>query len=181
MAMIFYNKNNSTSRRQGGMTLLELMIAMVVLAVGVIGSMALVLRAIAGDAVSKQTSNSTALAQMATERIMAIPASTNTIVTITDCNNTSFNVSTSVGGAALTASGDIDFTQAAVANYNMSYADCDTLGRQAIYDVRWNIAAIPNSTYVKRLTVSAQLKAAGNNRIYFAPLTTVRTMVGQGT
>src|ERR1700720_11386 len=98
MAMIFHRKKNSTSHRQSGLTLIELMIAMVILAVGVVGSMALVVRAIGGDFASKQTSNSTALTKMVTERIMAVPANNSTIVTITDCTNTAYNVSTSVGG-----------------------------------------------------------------------------------
>ncbi len=184
--MISYRKRNSTSRQQRGMTLIELMIAMVVLAVGVVGSMALVVRAIGGDAASKQLSNSTVLAQTVTERIMAVPANNNALVTITDCTNATFNVSTAVGGPAVTASGNLDFTAATVPNYNMPYTDCDTNGHQATYDVRWNVAAITNSNgstnaYAKILTVSAQLKSAGNNRMIFAPVITIRTIVGQGT
>lgn len=180
MAMIFPKKTNSTSRRQQrGMTIIELMVAMVVLAIGVVGSMALVVRAIGGDAASKQLSNSTVLAQTVTERIMAIPAGTNTIVTITDCTNTAYNVSTSPGGPAVTSSGNLDFTAAIVTNYQMSYTDCDTNGHQATYDVRWNIQSI--SAYANLLTVSAQLKSAGNNRMVFAPVTTIRTIVGLGT
>jgi prepilin-type N-terminal cleavage/methylation domain-containing protein len=181
MAMTFHKKKNSISHRQGGLTLIELMIAMVILAVGVVGSMALVVRAIGGDFASKQTSNSTALTQMVTERIMAVPANNSTIVTITDCTSTAYNVSTSVGGGALTTSGDIDYSQAAVANYNMPYTDCDTSGRQATYDVRWNIQVVNNSSYVKILTVSSQLKSAGNSRMVYAPVATIRTIVGQGT
>ena len=181
MAMIFHRKKHSASPQQRGLTLIELMIAMVILAVGVVGSMALVVRAIGGDFASKQTSNSTVLAQMVTERIMAVPANNSTIVTISDCTPTAFNVSTSVGGAALTTSGDVDYTQAAVANYNMSYTDCDTSGRQAVYDVRWNIQVVTNSSYAKILTVSSQLKSAGNNRMVWAPVATIRTIVGQGT
>jgi prepilin-type N-terminal cleavage/methylation domain-containing protein len=181
MAMISKRKKNSPCRQQRGMTLVELMIAMVVLAVGVVGSMALVVRAIGGDAASKQLSNSTVLAQTVTERIMAIPANNNAPVTITDCTNTVYNVNTAVGGPPVTASGNLDFTAATIAGYNMPYTDCDTLGRQATYDVRWNVTAIPNSTYAKILTVSAQLKSAGNNRMVFAPVVTIRTIVGQGT
>ncbi|HZQ93584.1 MAG TPA: prepilin-type N-terminal cleavage/methylation domain-containing protein [Candidatus Sulfotelmatobacter sp.] len=176
------SKHNTTSGQQGGMTMIELMIAMVVLAVGIVGSMALIIRAVGGDSWSKQLSNSTALAQAVTERIMAIPASTNTIVTITDCANTVLNVNTAPGGPALNANGDVDFTAAAVANYQMLYTNCDTNGHQAIYDVRWNIAAVPGSNgYVKMLTVSSQLRSAGRNAMVFAPVATVRTMVGQGT
>lgn len=181
MAMILRRKYKSSAGSQRGMTLIELMIAMVVLAVGVVGSMALVVRAVGGDAYSKQLSNSTALAQMVTERIMAVPAATNGILTITDCSNTAYNVSTSVGGAPLTGSGDVDYSQGAVASYNMPYKDCATAGRQAIYDVRWNVTAIGGSSYAKVLTVSAQLKSAGNNRMVFAPEATIRTVIGQGT
>ena len=54
MGLILHRKRTSAARRQSGMTMIELMIAMVVLAVGIVGSMALVVRAIGGDAASKQ-------------------------------------------------------------------------------------------------------------------------------
>ena len=164
------------------MTLIELMIAMLVLAVGIMAAMGLVVRAISGDAWSKQLSNSTVLAQTVTERIMAVPAQNNATLTITDCANNVSNVATSAGGASLNSNGEVDFTQGAVANYQMYYTDCDTNGRQAIYDIRWNVQAIANSLgNVKLLTVSAKLKNAGNSAILFAPEATVRTIVGQGT
>jgi len=180
--MIRRTKKSTTSGQESGLTLIELMIAMVVLAVGILGSMGLIIRAIGGDAWSKQLSNSTVLAQAVTERIMAIPAATNTIVTINDCTNNPLNVNTAPGGPGVTATGDLDFTAAAVANYQMLYTDCNTNGRQSIYDVRWNITAINNSlVFAKLVTVSAQLKHNGNNAVAFAPVATVRTIIGQGT
>ena len=177
-----HRTTNLSRRQQGGMTLIELMIAMVVLAVGIVGSMALIVRAIGGDAWSKQLSNSTVMSETVLERIMAQPASNNANVTITDCTNTTTTVSTAPGGSGLNSNGEVDFTQAAVTNYRMLYTDCDTNGRQATYDVRWNIQAIAGSSgYVKFLTVSSQLKSAGNNRMVFAPEATLRTIVGQGT
>jgi prepilin-type N-terminal cleavage/methylation domain-containing protein len=182
MGLILHRKRNSAARPQSGMTMIELMIAMVVLAVGIVGSMALVVRAIGGDAASKQLTNSTAVAQMVTERIMAVPANTNTILTITDCTNTVYNVNTNPGGPAVTSSGDLDFTASTMAGYYMPYTDCGTANRAAAWDVRWNIAAIAGSSgYAKILTVSAQLKSAGNNRMVFAPVVTIRTIIGQGT
>jgi prepilin-type N-terminal cleavage/methylation domain-containing protein len=182
MAMMRRRKPNTKSRGQGGFTMIELMIAMLVLAVGIVGSMALIIRAVGGDSWSKQLSNSTVLAQAVTERIMAVPAASNAPVTITDCANNLANVSTAPGGPAVTATGDLDFSAAAIANYQMLYTNCDTNGHQAIYDVRWNVAAIPNSNgWVKMLTVSAQLRSAGRNAMVFAPVATVRTIVGQGT
>jgi type IV pilus assembly protein PilV len=181
MALILYRKYNSNLRRQDGMTIIELMIAMVVLAVGIIGAMALVVRAMEGDAVSKQMSNSTALAQMVTERIMAVPANAGSVVTITDCAGTAANVNTAVGGPSLTTAGDVDYTQATVAGYYMNYKDCGTSGRQVTWDVRWNVQAITGSSFAKLLTVSAQLTSVKSNRILFAPVVTIRTVVGQGT
>lgn len=173
---------NPRFRYEVGFSLIELMIAILVLAVGIVGSMALILRAVGGDSWSKQLSNSTVLAQAVTERIMAIPAATNTLVTITDCANNVWNVNTAPGGPAVTATGDLDFSAAAVANYQMLYTNCDTNGHQAIYDVRWNVTAVANSNgWVKLLTVSAQLKSAGKNAMVFAPVATVRTIVGEGT
>lgn len=180
--MIWRRKNTTTYGQESGLTLIELMIAMVVLAVGILGSMGLIIRAIGGDAWSKQLSNSTVLAQAITERIMSIPAATNSPVTIADCTGNFATVNTAPGGPAVTSSGDLDFTAAAIANYQMLYTDCDTNGRQAVYDVRWNITAIPNSLgFAKIVTVSAQLKHTGNNAVAFAPVATVRTIIGQGT
>ena len=180
--MIPGRKCNSAARQQGGMTLIELMIAMVVLAIGILAAMGLILTAVSGNSRSRQGSSSTALAQMVTERIMAVPANSTAVLTITDCTATAYNVSTAVGGAGLTASGDVDYTQAVVANYNMPYTDCATGGRQATYDVRWNVQAIGGTSFAKLLTVSARLKStSNNNRVVFAPVVTIRTIVGQGT
>src|SRR5579862_1890614 len=174
MAMTRRRHTNSKFRQQGGMTLIELMIAMVVLVVGLVGSMALIVRAIGGDAWSKQLSNSTVLAQTVTERMMAIPSATNTILTITDCANNISNVSTSPGGPAVTSTGDLSFSASIVTNYQMYYTDCDTNGHQATYDIRWNVQSIAGSSgNVKLVTVSAQLKNAGTSPLAFAPVATV--------
>jgi prepilin-type N-terminal cleavage/methylation domain-containing protein len=172
-------KYRMISRSADGLTLIELMIAMVIMAFGIIASMNLIIVAIAGNARSKQQSNSTALAQTVTERIMAVPANNTAILTITDCTNAVFNVNTAAGGAPLTAAGDVDYTQAAVGNYNMQYNDCATNGRTATYDVRWNVQSL--SGYSKLLTVSSRLRAYGRNGLVFAPVVTIRTIVGQGT
>lgn len=182
MELIRHKKTSRAADKQDGLTMIELMIAMVVLAVGILASMSLVVMAINGDFRSKQQSNSTALAQMVTEKIMSIPAYTNPTLTLTDCTSTSFNIATAAGGGALTSSGDMDFTQAKVANYNMAYTDCGTANRQMTYDVRWKITTI--STYAKLLTVSARLNAVTNGATtgaVFGPVVTIKTVVGQGT
>lgn len=192
MELIRRKKSSRVADNQGGLTIIELMIAMFVLAIGILGSMSLVIMAINGNFRSKQQSNSTALAQMITEKIMSIPAWNNATLTLTDCTGTSFNVSTTGSstpgsGATLTTSGDVDYTQAKVTNYNMAYTDCGTANRQMTYDVRWNIttlAASLNDPYVKLLTVSARLNTVKNGATsgsVFGPVVTIRTIVGQGT
>jgi prepilin-type N-terminal cleavage/methylation domain-containing protein len=182
MELIRRKKHCRAVGKQDGLTIIELMIAMVVLAVGILGSMSLVIMAINGNFRSKQQSNSVALAQMVTEKIMSIPAFTNPTLTITDCTGTNYNVSTAAGGATLNSSGDVDYTLAKVTNYNMQYTDCGTANRQMTYDVRWKITA-PTS-YSKLLTVSARLSSVttgATSGSVFGPVVTIKTVVGQGT
>ena len=172
-------KKKARARNERGMTLIELMIALVVLLVGVVGSMSLVALSIGSDGRNRQQSNSTALSQMLTEKISSVKASTSPVLTVTDCVGNSYTVDTAAGGSALTAAGDVDFTQATVADYSMLYTDCGTNGRQMTYDLRWNIQQ--TSSYVKFVTVSSRMKNAGGDLKFFSLPVTVRTLVGQGT
>lgn len=185
MELITHKPRRPSAAEEAGFSLIEMMIAMIVLAIGILGSMTLVVMAINGDFRSKQQSNSTALAQMVTEKIMSIPAYTAPTLSLTDCTGASYNIATAVGGATVASSGDIDFTQATVANYYMPYTDCATLGRQATYDVRWHVSAPTDSSiYTKILTVSARLKFVKTNSTSgsaFGPVVTIKTLVGQGT
>jgi prepilin-type N-terminal cleavage/methylation domain-containing protein len=176
---LIHRKKKPAARKEHGMTLIELMIAMVVLLVGVVGSMSLVALSIGGNGRNRQQSNSTTFTQMTTEKIASINASSTTTLTITDCNGTNFTVSTAAGGAALLPSGDVDFSQAAVANYSMLYTECGSAGLQTVYDVRWNIQVI--SPYVKSLTVSVQKERAAADLRYFSLPVTIHTLIGQGT
>ena len=68
MELMRGKENSRAANNQEGLTIIELLIAMFVLAVGILGSMSLVIMAINGDFRSKQQSNSTTLAQMVTEK-----------------------------------------------------------------------------------------------------------------
>ena len=170
-------------RNERGMSLVELLIAMVVLLVGLVGSMALVAISMANNGRSRQQGNSTIVSQLITEKISSVKATTSPILIVTDCAGNNFNVSTiAPGGSPLTASGDVNFTQPAVANYQMLYTDCGTSGRQVTYDVRWNIQQ--PTPYVKLLTVSTQKLNVSQTRFdlkYFSLPVTIRTLIGQGT
>ena len=179
------------SRRQRGISLLELMIAMAVLLVGVLGSIFPLLVAIGSNGRNRQQSNSTVIAQMVVEKIMSVPASTSPPLQITDCTGVPQNINTTGAaapgaGATLLASGDADFSQAlnsagAPAGYYVLYTNCGTNGRQSVFDVRWNIQTV--SPFAKLVTVSAKLRGAptGTNPQVFSLPVTIKSMAGQGS
>lgn len=178
--MALIERRKKASRNERGMSLIELMIAMVVLLVGIVGSMALVAVSVGNNGRSRQQGNSTIISQLIVEKISSVKATTSPTLAITDCAGNAFNISTTApGGSPLTASGDVDFAQAPIANYQALYRDCGTAGRQFTYDVRWNIQQ--PSPFVKLLTVSTKKQNVGTDLKYFSLPVTIRTLIGQGT
>ena len=90
--------------RQRGMSMVELLIAMLVLVVGMMGSMILVRTAIVNNNRNKLDTAATALAQMVLERITSRPATVTTNITVTDCAGVARTINPNVGGATLIAS-----------------------------------------------------------------------------
>jgi Tfp pilus assembly protein PilV len=184
--MALIQRRKKALRNERGMSLVELMVAMVVLLVGLVGSMALVAISMGNNGRSRQQGNSTVVTQLITEKISSAKATTSPLLADADCAGNAFNISTvAPGGSALTASGDVDFTQAPVAGYQVLYTDCGTAGRQVTYDVRWNIQQ--PTPFVKLLTVSAVKRGVGENAAIgidlknFSLPVTIRTLIGQGT
>jgi prepilin-type N-terminal cleavage/methylation domain-containing protein len=169
---------------QCGLSLIELMIAMVVLTVGVLGCMSLIITAIAANGRNRYQSSSTTVAQMVTEKILSVPANTSPTLSFTDCSGTAQNINTTgsttgAGAAPLLSSGDVNFSLAAVTGYSMLYTTCGTAGRQVVYDVRWNIKTL--SPYSKLITVSAKLQGTGTDAKLIAFPVTIRSLAGQGS
>lgn len=172
--------------KQRGLSLIEMMIAMLVLGVGLLGSAALVIVAINSNFRSKNDSTSTAVADAVLSQISAIPIGTTT-ATVTDCANNSSSVnttgSTSGSGATLTSAGVIDYTQTysnVPAGYAMKYTACDaTNGTNAVYDVRWNITATSTSKTEELVVVGARFLNT-NTKVgqIYAPAVSLRTIVG---
>lgn len=172
-------------RKQQGSSLIELMIAMLVLGVGLIGSAALTAVSINSNFRSKNHSSSTAAAQAVISAISSIPIG-NTIANITDCagNNLAINTTGTTGGvgAALTANGTIDFTQGfgnVPAGYAVKYSACDTVNKTpAVYDVRWNIATVASSKEELVVVGARSLSTSSSNGQAYAPAVNLRTVVG---
>lgn len=173
--------------KQRGTSLIELMIAILVLGVGLLGSAALTAVSINSNTRSKNESVSTAVAKAVLSDISSIPISSSAIPTITDCAGKSSTVkiagSSTGSGATLTSDGDIDFTQSfssVPSGYAMKYTACNLVnGTQAVYDVRWNIATTP-SKKEELVVVGAQFYGSNSSADpqLFAPAVDLRTVVG---
>jgi hypothetical protein len=181
------------------MSLIELMMALFVLAVGLAGGMILVTTAIASNNRNKLDTTATLLSQMVLEKILT-PGNANLpplvggapgppphFVVVTDCTGAQFQVYLDPGGPALNPlTGEINFAAPlAGPGYNMNYTVCRAAGQTAVYQVRWNIRAVkftPNSTYTKVVTVAARpTGAAANNTtqiLFFGLPITLRGMSG---
>jgi hypothetical protein len=191
--------------RQSGISIIELMIAMAVLAVGMLGSVVMILAGVQSNSRNKTDSTAVVLDQELLEMFATLPAYPKAgFVTIYDCglsgaSANAHNASLAQGpgpsgnGAVLyTAAtaplpsnvGDIDWTQptpilgtSTTQGYAMLYQACngDT------YEVRWNIMElnINPSSRISLLTVSSRQTAAGgtHNATLFAIPTTLRTLI----
>jgi prepilin-type N-terminal cleavage/methylation domain-containing protein len=172
-------------RRPAGFSMIEVMVAMLVLAVGLVASAAVISVAIANNGRSRFDTTATALAESAMERVVALPSRATgaaASTSITDCAGTTFPMSTTLGGAPLITSGpftgSVDFSQPPVPNYSMRYSACSSAGR-LIYDVRWRIDSGP-TPFTQLVTVSARNVAqTGNNGTNrFAAPVRLRTIRG---
>jgi type II secretory pathway pseudopilin PulG len=172
--------------RERGSSLIEMLIAMLVLTIGLVGSMAVVGMAIGGNSRSKKDSTSAALAALILGRISSVPVGGGVAtVTVKDCAGNTLTVATTGTGAGsganLTSAGNIDFTQSfsgVTANYAMKYTVCGiTNGIQTVYDVRWNIELLPSGKdeYVVAGAQALDTSGTGGER---APAVTIRTIVG---
>jgi hypothetical protein len=170
-----------------GTSLIELMIALLLLTVGLIGSMVLVSFAIGNNTRSKAGSTNAALAEMVIDQISAIPVGGGvTSVTANDCAGNSVTINTSGAstgsGANLTTTGNIDFTQSfgsVPSGYAMTYTVCSvSSGAQRVYDVRWNVQLLPSGR-AEFVVVGAKLRGSsfGNALLNALPVN-LRTVVG---
>jgi len=186
----------SQRNSQSGMTLVELMIAMLILAIG-LGALTnvLVVAMVTDNRNSKDTS-ATLLAQMVIEQISAQHPNSNSPILVTDCAGNIWTIGTAGGaspngtGAALAKGsttlgyGGIDQSQAYAnisTNYAMKYVDCGGLnntGHPTMYDIRWNVMTIA-ANYTNLVTASARpVNATSLGGQIFALPVTLRAVVG---
>jgi prepilin-type N-terminal cleavage/methylation domain-containing protein len=154
-------RESKAARMSRGFSLIELMIAMAVLAVGLLGGIVVIAMSTANNGKSKLQTTATTLAESTMERILAIPqsaAGATTQTNLTDCAGNTFTVETALGGSPLIVggafAGSVDYSQPPVANYSMPYVMCST-GPGMVYDIRWRIDPGPTPS-TQLVTVSAK-------------------------
>jgi prepilin-type N-terminal cleavage/methylation domain-containing protein len=187
----------SQRKRQGGFSLIELLMAMIVLTIGLLGGMIVIVTAVASNARNRFDTAAVALAQSTMDRIIVLSAGAAGQTTqMTDCNGTVFTLTTV--GAASPGTGAplidfvnvtngnqvIDFTQAPVAGYQMLYTLCAAgasdplvVGNPQVYDVRWNIQTVNGTPNQEMILVAAKnVTEVGNgnenqSRLFAMPIT----------
>lgn len=200
----FVSTENRAKLRQRGMSMIELLIAMSVLAVGLLGCMLMVLAGVQSNARNKNDSAAVVLDQEILEMFATYkfyPTSGNVVVNDCGTANNIHWANVLQGAAPLGAGatlytansaplpsmvGDIDWTQPApafagngVLGYAMDYQTCngDT------YEVRWNVMTVNANANgiaaLSLLTVSARQTAAANahNTTLFAIPTSLHTLI----
>jgi len=178
------NRRNRKSRNEG-FSLVELTVAMFVLIVGVLGGMVMIIMGMTRNNTNRVDTTATNAAQAVLEEVAGVPANLSPTLTVTDCLGNILSINTggtaSPGsGAPLQANGDIDFSQAAVAGYQMNYTVCGSTNNiQTVYDVRWHVTLVGPNNSGKLVVVSArQPFVAVSKGIGSITPVTLRTIVG---
>jgi len=195
-AMNHIGKRMAVFKKQSerGTSLIELMIAMLVLAIGLGALTSLFVASIATDNRNTKDTSGTLLAQKVIEELSAQFTNSTVAVVLTDCAGNSWTIPSTQGapapagqGAPLATNaaspyyGGIDFNQpigSVPAGFGMKYVDCNQNGGQTTYDVRWNVMTVTaNST--RLITASArQWGSTGGGGLFFAVPVTLRTIGG---
>jgi prepilin-type N-terminal cleavage/methylation domain-containing protein len=173
------------TNRQAGISLIEVLIAMVVLSMASLGVIGLVWTSILMNNRNKVDSTQTMLAQSIIEQVNSTIIGSETSA-LSDCAGTTWTISTTPGGAAV-SNGVIDFTETSPpSNYHMNYVTnipCDSTGTlQASYDVRWHVDIVgeaegtPTNTYL--VTVGARRTGSTDNNLIDSSPVNLRVMVG---
>jgi prepilin-type N-terminal cleavage/methylation domain-containing protein len=186
-------------KRQGGFSLVEFLMAMLILG---IGSAAMLPLLVASITIDKKTAGDTTaimVAEVVLEQMSSQAASYSGVLPnpIQDCatpaNAWSINTTAAVigggsggtyggNGANLTSSGSIDWTEAyssIPAGYAMQYVACSTTNTSTVtYEVRWDVIKTSSVDQTKMVVVSAKpLKSMGTALSIVVPAN-LRTIIG---
>jgi Tfp pilus assembly protein PilV len=163
--------------KQRGSSLLELLVATVVLMVGVVALAQLVPVAVALNSNNRIDSSSLVLAQQVMEQFVEVPSSTFSFpnaqgFSCTLGNGATFSPNV-LGSPLVEGTAVIDFSSAKVAGYNFTYVDPeDPTGTS--YDVRWAVISTGTAGNVmSRRFILGVRKSGGNGPLLPVTLDTL--------
>jgi len=173
------------ARGEAGVTLIETLVACVILTIGSLSMIGLVIGSIATNNRNRVDSVQTMLAESILEQIHSTFNGNGTSA-LTDCSGTHWEIDTTIPntgsvGAQLLG-GAIDYSQTSPpSGYHMTYVvrtPCSTSGVvEGTYDVRWHLDKIgASNTYL--ITVSAKLQNYSDGTRALALPVTLRFMAG---
>src|ERR1051326_3002936 len=182
------HRNNSKINGRGsqaGASLIETLLATVLLTISSAGLIDLVVASIASNNRNKIDSAQTMLAESILEQIHSTFNGNGTSA-LADCSGTNWIIDTTIPntgsvGAQLSG-GSIDYSQTnPPAGYHMNYVvrtPCSSDGAlEGTYDVRWHLDQI-GTTNTYRITVSAKLQNHGEGNKFFALPVTLSFLAG---
>jgi prepilin-type N-terminal cleavage/methylation domain-containing protein len=160
---------------QAGFSLIEVMLAILVLGIGLLGSIGMICAAAASNSGSKLNTTAATLAESTMEKIVAMPQGGAALPNLTDCKGNTFSMGTTVSNNPPDP-GVIDFRQPPVPNYSMLYVMCSS-GQDITYDVRWRVDPGP-SPATELVTVSVKSGVSAGPVAALARPITLRTLRG---
>jgi hypothetical protein len=172
--------NASARNFQSGSSLIEVIMATLVLMICSLGIVGLISASIVTNNRNKLDSTGTMLTQSIIEQVKATIIGSGSSALV-DCSGTTWTINTATGGASLSGA-NIDFTETSpAANYHMDYivrSPCLTSGTElTTYDVRWHVGLVgTTNTYL--VTVGARMKGHSDGNMFYSLPVNYRVMVG---
>jgi prepilin-type N-terminal cleavage/methylation domain-containing protein len=198
--MIIQHPTKISSKKHGehGFTLVEFLMAMIVLAIGMAAMLPLMLATMVTDKKSAGDTTATMVSELVMEQISSQPSNFSGVLPnpIQDCGGNSWNismVSAVVGagsggvnggnGANLSATGTIDWSEAYAnipAGFAMQYVACSTTNNTpTTYDVRWDVITTTTTSQTKMVVVSARpVNVNSNQGLQIILPVNLRTIIG---
>ena len=143
---------------QKGFSLIEMMVASLVLLIGLVSVAALIGYSISSNVSSKNDTVATTAVEQQLEQLRSLAFSSTSLADGGSTLDSNGNIATSSYGI---------FSGSPVLNYSatVSLTDSDQIGKTVNYDVRWNITTING---MKKITVAAQ-RTSINSRFLRKP------------
>jgi len=187
MEVLMLSNQEDRRKRQAGITMIETMLAALILVIGSLSMVGMIVRSVATNNRNKLDSTQTMLATSIAEQINSTIIGSGTS-NLSDCAGTTHTIDTQPGGANLTGE-SIDYTENIAADvskndYHMDYilrTPCTSTGAlQGTYDVRWHVDIVGSASDTKTylLTIGARLKDHGEGNMFFSAPVSIRVMSG---